>query len=179
MERDKGEQNNALGLKKDELDQRGIVNLNIASEDHLRMTKETNVLEFQSKKSRRPALDAEGIWVREGDPIMCCYKVCRLHVSKPGLPGSQIEKWGHKHGLQTAFLRFHRQQFCWIDSWLGLRMADVDGLNDGVDDTSPRKITGIRPKLESAATMLATEISAESSAGLAFSFSDETNPFFA
>lgn len=178
IEGDRGSHTNALSLNEEELNQRKVLNLNIASEEHLRMTNETNVQLFQSQKTGRPMLDANGIWIRESDPVMCCYKVCRLHVSKPGLPGSRMERWGHKHALTAAFIRFHRQQLCWIDSWLGKHVSEVDGMNDGFAGNQIDKLGGIRPKLESVATTLATEISAETSAGLAFAFSDETNPFF-
>lgn len=180
IESDYGNHKNALRLNEQELQERHVVNLNIASEEHIKMTPETNVQQFQSKKTGRPALDADGIWIRETTPVMCCYKVCKLGVSTKGLPGSRIEKWGHRHGLITAFMTYHRQQLCWIDSWFGLNVSEVDGLNDGFEErmkTDKAFKKGLRPKLAATATAIATEISAESSAGLVFAFSDNTNPF--
>lgn len=155
------------------------------------MTTETNVQTLNSYKTSVPAMDAEGIWIREGDPMMCCYKVARLHVCKLGLPGSRIEKWGHNHGLQSSFLRFHRQQLCWIDSWFGLRVSDVDGMNDGwIDEKVERRRRkeeemgigrGGRRRsrvLDNVACALSTDGLAECTAGLVFASSDESNPFF-
>lgn len=179
MADDNGSEVNALRLGKKELSEREVVKLDIASEEHLRMTPDTDVRAFRSTKTPRPALDEDGVWMRSGMPMMCCYRVARLDVSTKGLPGSRIESWGQKHGLQFAFLRYNRQVLCWMDSWLGLGIGDVDGLNDGFREaTRTRPRTRTRP-IEVAATTIATELAAESSAGLAFSFSDETNPFFA
>lgn len=145
------------------------------------MPNDYDVQTFQSEKTGRAVLDSAGVWIRDSNPLMCCYKVCRLHVSTRGLPASRIERWGHLHGLQTAFLRVHRQQLCWIDSWFGLRVGDVDGINDGQGHVS----NATRPQLASAviveqvAATAASELAAEASAALAFSISDETNPFFA
>lgn len=171
---DTGVRENALGLSDEELEQREVVDLNIGSEELLRMTPETDVRELHSTKADCVALDAGGMWIRKTSPIMCSYRVARLGISSRALPGSRIEKWGHRNGLQTAFLRYNRQVFCWMDCWLGLDVSDVDGLNDNAKEKR-----GFRSKMEAAASSLATEIAAESSAGLAFAFSDESNPFFA
>lgn len=172
---DDGSQANALSLSEDDLLRREVVNLNIASEEHLRLTPETNVQVYKSEKANLPDLDPGGAWIQSTGPIMCCYRVARLGVSTKGLPGPSMENWGHRHGLQAAFLHYNRQVLCWMDSWFGLNIADVDGFGEKARQIVPR----LRPRLEAAATTLATEIAAETSAGLAFSFSDETNPFCA
>lgn len=138
------------------------------------MTPETNVQLFESKKTALRKLDPGGTWIREGSPTMCCYRVARLDVSTKGLPGPRIETWGHRHGLQASFLHYNRQVFCWMDAWLGLSIGDVDGLGDG-----PKEKKGLMSGIEAAATTIATELTTESSAGLVFSSSDETNPFLA
>lgn len=171
-------QENALHLQGEDLTSREVVILNIASEKHLRMTPETDVRFSNSIKSDCPVLDEEGIWMRKGSPMVHCYKVCRLDFSAKGLPGARVESWGHKHGLQAAFLRYNRQVFCWMDAWLGLKISDVDGFNDGFLEAGREQQRPGKP-LKEAVTAMATEIAAETSAGLAFSFSDETNPFFA
>lgn len=101
--------------------------------------------------------------------MMCCYKVARLDVSANGLPGRRIEMWGMRHGVQKMFIHYNRQVVCWMDAWLGLGIGDVDGFGETWRE---------RGCVEKAAAVV-TEIAAESSAGLAFAFSDETNPFFA
>lgn len=169
---DNGRHENALSLPASELSAREVVALDIASEEHLGMTADTDVRGFRSSREARPVLDGDGVWLRGGAPMMCCYRVARLDVATKGLPGGRIERWGHRHGFQFAFLRYNRQALCWMDSWLGLGIGDVDGLGG-------KPTEGRRAKREMAKTTIATEIAAESSAGLAFSFSDETNPFFA
>lgn len=187
VEDDSGTHTNALRLSDADLQNRQVVTLNIANEEHLSMTAETNVQNCRSVKAHRPVLDADGIWIRgEQHPVMCCYKVARLHASKFGL-GSRIEKWGHKHGLQASFLRFHRKQWCWIDSWFGLNVSDVDGMNDGFQDpprpTKRRESTSStfhhRSPSLSTSSISSASTTAECAAALAFAFSDETNPFFA
>lgn len=187
VENDNGVKPNALSLPEPELQDREVIQLNIASEEHLSMSTEANVQNFQSLKSGRPVLDAEGVWIRgKNHPVMCCYKVARLHVSKFGI-GSRIERWGHKHGLQNALLRFHRKQWCWIDSWYGLNVSDVDGFNDGFEDPPPpskrRETSTASPSFHhrspSTSTVSSSSSAAECAATVAFSFSDETNPFFA
>lgn len=159
-----------------ELNERQVVDLNIASESYLKMAEDANVRDFRSKGIALPTLDPDGVWIREAQPVMCCYKVCRLHVSAIGLPASRIEEWGHRHGLITAFLRFHRQQLCWIDSWHGLQIGDVDGFNDGFQ-TGQHSRGSFRSPMKAVTNALTTEVAAESVAGLAFVMSDETNPF--
>lgn len=155
---DNGTTENALGLNEADLKARKVVLLDMASEEHLRLSPETNVRETHCKTRAQPKLDGSGAWIRTAAPIMCCYKVCRLEVSKRGLPARRIEQWGQRFGLQASFLRFNRQALCWMDAWLGLDARDIAGMSGG--------------------TVLATELAAESNAGLAlFSSSDETNPF--
>lgn len=176
---DRGGIENALKLSEEELGQREVVDLNIASEEHLNMTAETNVVEFESKVSKRSRLDAQGDWITQGSPMMCCYKVVRFDVSAKGLPGRRIEQWGHRNAMQAAFVHYNRQVLCWMDHWHGMDMGAVDGLGGRSAQRSAvvdrKSVLG--PRIEAAATVLATELAAESTAGLAFSFADQTNPF--
>lgn len=173
---DNGAEKNALSLNEEELGERQVVNVNIASENYLKMSDDANIRDFQSKSVALPVLDSDGVWIREAQPVMCCYKVCRLHVSAIGLPASRIEEWGHRHGLLTAFLRFHRQQLCWIDSWHRLQIGDVDGFNDNSQTNQQTRGSFLSP-MKAAANALTTEVATESAAGLAFLMSDESNPF--
>lgn len=170
---------NALKLSEEELAHREVVDLNIASEEHLKMTAETNVAKFESRVSKRSRLDAQGEWIAQGSPVMCCYKVVRFDVSAKGMPARRIEQWGHRNAMQAAFVHYNRQVLCWMDQWYGLDISAVDGLcgkRGELGAISERK-HGLRPRIEAAATVLATELAAESTAGLAFFFADQTNPF--
>lgn len=159
---DRGDTYNALNLRSDELAAREVVMLDIASEEKLRMAGDADVTSFRSKKANRGAL-AAGIWSRKHDPIMCCYKVCRLNVSAP-----RIESFCQKY-LQSSFIRYNRQAFVWMDSWLGLGLTDIPGALPG--------------EPESAQVLLATELSADlpvlgmGAARDLFDSADQTNPF--
>lgn len=167
-------QHNAFNVDERELDLRQVVTLNIASDQQLHMPLDADVRKFRPKSTSRPILDEDGIWMRTAHPIMHCYKLCRFDFNVKGMPGRRIEKWGHKHGLEYAFLRFNRQVFCWMDSWFGLDIADVDNLAIARPKTHHRG--PIKP-IKKAVAAITTEIAAETSAGLAFAISDETNPF--
>lgn len=182
MKNDRGKLENPFKLDADQIEDRELIVLNIANEEQGRMTKETNIRKVNLQKFDGSIPDERGEWFEENEnEMMCSYKLCRLDVSTKGLPGKQIERWGHRHGLQHAFMRFNRRVFCLMDSWLGLELRDSDTIFDNakesLDNVGNKR--GLRPILEATATNIATELAAESSAGLAFSISDETNPFFA
>lgn len=159
---DRGDTYNALNLRADELGAREVVMLDIASEDKLRMSDDADVRSFRSEKVDRGAL-AAGVWSRNHDPIMCCYKVCRLNVSAP-----RIEAFCQRY-LQSSFIRYNRQAYVWMDSWLGLGLRDIPG--------------ALPDEPEAAQVLLATELSANlpilglGAARELFDSSDQTNPF--
>lgn len=159
---DRGDTYNALNLRAEELGAREVVMLDIASEDKLRMSDDADVRSFRSERVDRGALTA-GVWSRKHDPIMCCYKVCRLNVSAP-----RIEAFCQRY-LQSSFIRYNRQAFVWMDSWLGLGLRDIPGALPG--------------EPEAAQVLLATELSANlpilglGAARDLFDSSDQTNPF--
>jgi Phosphatidylinositol transfer protein len=161
---DRGETQNALNLSTDELAERQVIMLDIASEDKLRMAADADVREFRSAKCGRGAL-VSGVWTREHDPIMCCYKVCRLNISAP-----RIETFAQRY-LQNSFIRYNRQAFVWIDSWFSLGLADIPGA-----------LPKTRMQLESAQVVVATELSTDvpldvGAATDLFDSSDHSNPF--
>lgn len=148
--------------------------VNIASEREVNMTPETDVRRFRSKLSTRPILDEAGMWMRQSQPLMHCYRVCRFDFRAQGWPRGRIERWGQRHGVEAAFVRYNRQVLCWMDCWLGLKIGDVDGLGAAV--AGNRRAAGVG---EAGVGGGGNEGARECSAGLAFACSDETNPFFA
>jgi len=77
---------------------------------------------FSSAKTDRGKLEKD--WARSAQPIMTSYKYCSVEFRYWGLQ-SRIENFIHKAGLRDTFLLGHRQAFCWIDEWFGLKMEDV------------------------------------------------------
>jgi Phosphatidylinositol transfer protein len=165
---DCGETKNALELSDDELDARRVVTLDIASEEQLGMSADADVSKFQSSRANRGALQA-GVWMRNADPVMCCYKVCRVDVSQ-----SKIEQWGQRL-IQSSFIHYNRQALVWMDSWLGLSHDDVSGVSG---TGLPAACAPFPP--EKTRTMVATEIATEA-LGLAsltaFAHADASDPF--
>lgn len=160
---DRGDTFNALDLRADELASREVVMLDIASEEKLRMAGDADVRGFRSESGNRGELHA-GVWSRRHNPIMCCYKVCRLNITAP-----RIETFCQRY-LQSSFIRYNRQVFVWMDSWLGLGLTDIPG-------AVPMDVP-----LERAQVIVATELSADMPLGLAaavelFDSADLSNPF--
>ncbi|CAD5222182.1 unnamed protein product [Bursaphelenchus xylophilus] len=121
---DNGSTENALGIGKDELKKREVVMLDIWSEEYLvpRDTKpETNPRTFKSTKTGRGPL-VEG-WQNNTQPLMCCYKLCRVHFKWFGLQ-SKVERTAHKN-YPRLFTKFHREIFCWIDAWYELTLEEI------------------------------------------------------
>jgi len=119
---DRGDHPNALALSSADLAAREVVTLDIAGPQHLDTTTRDidepfDARVFQSKVTNRPCLGDGGIWIREHEPIMCCYKVVRVNIDSQFLPNKRVEQWTHTIGLQRSFLRYNRKVLRWIDSW--------------------------------------------------------------
>jgi hypothetical protein len=180
---DRGETKNALELSGDELSERRVVTLDIASEEQLGMSAEADVSKFRSSRADRGAQQA-GVWLRNADPVMCCYKVCRVNVSQP-----RIAQWGQRL-MQSSFIHYNRQALVWMDSWLELSHDDVSGLPSAANPAvasvtrSPPQPQAMPQRTpyppEKTRTMVATELATEA-LGLAcltaFARADASDPF--
>uniref|UniRef100_A0A8C1Z310 Phosphatidylinositol transfer protein beta isoform n=1 Tax=Cyprinus carpio TaxID=7962 RepID=A0A8C1Z310_CYPCA len=81
---------------------------------------------FQSEKTGRGPLGPD--WKKEllakpDAPRMCAYKLVTVKFKWWGLQ-TKIENFIHKQE-KRIFTNFHRQLFCWIDSWVELTMEDI------------------------------------------------------
>ncbi len=98
---------------------------------------------------------------------MCCYKVCRIDVPQP-----RIEQWCQRL-VQSSFVRYNRQAFLYMDSWIGLRLSDIPG---ALPESNGLGVPAV------VATELATDKS-ELTGGCdvveVLERADLTNPFFA
>lgn len=171
---DRGSTPNALDLTGDDLRNREVVHLDIASELLLSPTADTDVRDFESQVTKRPRLGSGGVWIRQHSPIMCAYKVVKIDVSSAVLPGHRVEQWAQRHGLQSNFLHYNRLLLRWIDSWFSLQRRDV------LMFAAPPTLSGAAPKCQAVGavkTVLSTELSAEAAAERVFAYADATNPF--
>ncbi|KAM6953962.1 phosphatidylinositol transfer protein beta isoform-like [Aplochiton taeniatus] len=81
---------------------------------------------FKSAKTGRGPLGPN--WKKElvtktDCPRMCAYKLVTVQFKWWGLQ-TKVENFIHKQE-KRIFTNFHRQLFCWIDSWVELNMEDI------------------------------------------------------
>jgi len=133
---DKGTLENALGLTEDELRKRKVEFLNIA-DDEVKMVKGEDPTTFHSEKTGRGPLAPD--WYKNTEPVMCCYKVCKLQFKKWGLQ-TKVEQWGQYYGLRNTFIKYHRKLFCWIDEWYGLTVEDIRRMEDETQKLTKEKL---------------------------------------
>jgi len=123
---DAGTTENALDLDEQQLSERVVDIVNIASDpiDPAKYKVEEDPTVFTSAKTGRGKLQ-EG-WMQDTNtqPIMTCYKYCSVEFRYWGLQ-TRVENFVHKAALRDTFLLGHRQVFCWIDEWFGLTMEDA------------------------------------------------------
>uniref|UniRef100_A0A8C9SAD7 Phosphatidylinositol transfer protein beta isoform n=1 Tax=Scleropages formosus TaxID=113540 RepID=A0A8C9SAD7_SCLFO len=86
---------------------------------------------FQSVKTGRGPLGPN--WKNEllaktDCPRMCAYKLVTVKFKWWGLQ-SKVENFIHRQE-KRIFTNFHRQLFCWIDSWIELTMEDIRRMED-------------------------------------------------
>lgn len=126
---DAGDQPNAHELTPEKLKARDVVHIDIAN-DPVSQTdyKETeDPTKFKSKKTGRGPLVGPD-WKKGVSPVMTCYKLVTCEFKWFGLQ-SRIENFIQK-SERRLFTIFHRQVFCWMDSWHGLTMQDIRELED-------------------------------------------------
>lgn len=125
---DYGEQENIHNLPLEKLKQRDVVFIDIAN-DHVESKdykEPEDPRKFKSKKTGRGPL--VGNWQKTSNPVMCAYKLVTTEFKWFGLQ-NRVESVIQK-SERRIFLNFHRQVFCWIDSWYGLTMDDIRALED-------------------------------------------------
>lgn len=134
---DRGTQENAVNLTDEDLSKRKVVHLNIASDTTVPMEEGEDPTKFVSAKTDRGNL--KSTFIEEHEPIMTCYKVCKLRFKVFGLQ-SKVEQWGHQYGLRAPFLKYHRKLFCWIDEWYGLTLSDIRAMEAETARITKQKI---------------------------------------
>lgn len=122
-------QENVHQLPDDVLKNREVVFVDIANDKIQTSDYKANEdpSKFQSEKTGRGPLVGSN-WYDNVEPKMTCYKLVRVEFKWFALQ-KRAESFIHQkeHAL---FLNFHRQVFCWIDSWYGLTIEDIRRLEE-------------------------------------------------
>ncbi|KRX73494.1 Membrane-associated phosphatidylinositol transfer protein 1, partial [Trichinella sp. T6] len=130
---DAGIQENVFNLTSSQLNDRivdlmDIVNDSYPAQDYC---KDEDPKLYKSTVTGRGPLKES--WIKDcqenGRPIMCAYKLCKVHFSYWGMQ-SKIEKFIHDYALRRVMLRAHRQAWAWQDEWCGLTIDDVRRLEN-------------------------------------------------
>jgi len=137
---DNGNQENVHELNQKQLTQREVVRIDIANDkvapadykEHEDPTK------YTSKKTGRGPLGSD--WKTTAEPVMTCYKLVTVYFKWWGLQ-TKVESLIHSTE-HRIFRNFHRQMFCWTDSWHGLTMADIRE----IEEETKRKLDEERNK---------------------------------
>ncbi|KAL5017677.1 hypothetical protein ScPMuIL_007266 [Solemya velum] len=125
---DRGTVENIHGLPDEDLRIRKVVNIDIAA-DPVKSSdykKEWDPTKYQSEKTGRGPLSAG--WKNRCQPVMCAYKLVSVKFKWWGIQ-NKVEGFIQKQE-QRIFTNFHRQVFCWTDSWYGLTMADIRAIEE-------------------------------------------------
>ncbi|XP_064180735.1 phosphatidylinositol transfer protein beta isoform-like isoform X1 [Anguilla rostrata] len=125
---DLGTSDNPHGLPPEEWEETEVVPIDIADRsqvDDADYKVEEDPAVFHSEKTGRGPLGPG--WKKKLHnskcPYMTAYKLVTVHFRWWGLQG-RVEKFIHKQE-KRLFTNFHRQLFCWLDSWVDLSMDDI------------------------------------------------------
>jgi len=127
----KGEHENVHQLSHDKLALREVIVIDIAGEmleasDYAR-DEDPRFFTSQKCPGRGPLNPG---WIHTVKPVMTCYKLVTCHFNWFGLQ-SRCEKLIQKYEMRL-FTKFHRQVFCWMDSWYGLTLDDIRNIENEV-----------------------------------------------
>lgn len=129
---DRGTTENAHNLSSEILEQREVVQINIANDQEFLNTSdlrpETTPSIFLSEKTKRGCLI--GNWQETCEPYMCAYKLVTVNFKWFGVQNI-VENFVQKQ-YPRLFSKFHRELFCWIDQWYDLTLADIRKIEEEV-----------------------------------------------
>lgn len=134
---DRGQHKNAVNLGKEDLADRVVDVINIATDLPNKIVPGEDPTTFVSKKTGRGQLRPG--WEKTVDPVMCAYKVVQLRFRVFGLQ-TKVEQWGQYYGMRLPFLQYHRKLFCWIDEWYGLKLEDIRQMEEETKRITAEKL---------------------------------------
>lgn len=145
---DAGIQENVFELTDDDLKNRVIdvmdfVNDPVTSYDY---APEEDPKLYRSTKTGRGPLKEDWIddCVKNGKPIMCAYKLCKVEFRFWGLQ-TRAERWIHSFALRNTMLRAHKQAWAWQDEWHGLTLEDIRRLEQEAAEHLSRLMASSSP----------------------------------
>ncbi|KAL0080187.1 hypothetical protein J3Q64DRAFT_1814971 [Phycomyces blakesleeanus] len=123
----RGELPNALNIPEADLKKREIVMIDVANDkiDAKDYKPEEDPKLVKSVKTGRGPL-SEPDWQKKCEPVMTCYKLVYIEFKWFGLQ-TKVESFIAK-AIHNLFIKFHRQLFCWTDSWYGMSIQDIRDL---------------------------------------------------
>jgi len=124
VDNDNGQQENALNLSPDLVNQREVDYIDILTDtvDPRYYKKEEDPKYFTSKKTGRGPLSEA--WQKTHTPLMWVYKVASVEFRYWGFQ-TRVESWLQKSMVRDVLVMGHKQAFCWIDEWWGLTMDKI------------------------------------------------------
>jgi hypothetical protein len=130
---------NVHNLTREQLEKREIVVIDIAEQLSAGEYKEDEDPSlFKSIKTGRGPL-IKGEWINSNQkPLICCYKLVSVEFKVFGLQ-TRAENY-IKTMYKQLFTNFHRQIFCWIDKWHGLKLEDVRKIEEDLAKALVKKI---------------------------------------
>ncbi|KAI7871820.1 hypothetical protein BDF14DRAFT_1950318 [Spinellus fusiger] len=123
----RGDMENALNISEADLKKREVVIIDVANDkidakDY--KASEDPKCVHSEKTGRGPLTDPD--WKETCDPVMTCYKLVYIEFKWFGLQ-TKVEAFIAK-AIHNLFIKFHRQLFCWMDSWYGMTLQDIRDL---------------------------------------------------
>ena len=125
---DRGDQVNVHELDSKKLEKRVVVVVDIANDAvaSADYKSDEDPKTFKSEKTGRGPLT--GDWKSSVNPVMTAYKLVNIQFKWWGLQ-TLVENIIDRYE-KRLFTNFHRQVFCWMDKWHGLKMEDIRALED-------------------------------------------------
>lgn len=141
---DRGTQENAVKLVKEDLQKRKVDYINISCMDSSqKMVKGEDPTQFESRKTARGPFRTR--FFEDHDPIMTCYKVVKLRFKVFGMQ-TKVEQWGMQFGIRNPFLQYHRKLVCWMDEWFGLSLNDIRAMEKETEKITTEKLRASQAK---------------------------------
>lgn len=117
---------NVHGLSQQDLVKRTVVPIDIANNENVpcadyKENEDPSI--FHSEKTGRGPLGSDWKERQDDYPLMTCYKYYDVQFKWWGLQ-TQVEN-AIMGGVERLLRNFHRQLFCWIDSWFGMTIDDI------------------------------------------------------
>lgn len=124
----KGDIENVHNLDPKELGKRSVDRIDIANDkvDTRDYKLEEDPTKYRSEKTERGPLG--GNWQNCVEPVMCCYKLYRVLFKWRGFQ-NKVEGT-IMSSVRRLLLNFHRQVFCWLDTWIEMTIEDIRKLEE-------------------------------------------------